>query len=103
MSQFRTTVFKTAHKIRKNTGKKFSICLMQAWQAYRLRKSMMLKKVKFAYETLSGSLRYAVGTLQVAYSSKGSKKPNYGVMTYYDLDKAEYRSFRVENLIRVYN
>lgn len=102
METFRSKIFKTAHQVRKNTGKKFSICLMQAWKAYKLKKSMVTQEVKFAFETLSGSLCYALGTLDINYQSKGMRKQNFGVVSYFDVAKQGFRSFRVENLIQVY-
>ncbi len=103
MKTFRSKIFKAAHQVRKNTGKKFSICLIQAWKAYKLKQAMKVDKVKFAFETLSGSLRYAIGTLQTSYQSKGNKKQNFGIISYFDVEKEGFRSFRIENLIQVYN
>ncbi len=101
---FRSTVFRRAHEIARKTGKTFAICLVKAWQVYRLRKRMAQGKVKFAFEKVDGTLRYAVGTLQEKFLGdvKGIRKPNYGTLAYYDLDCKSFRCFRVENLIRIY-
>ena len=104
MKSFRTRVFQRAHQIAKNTGKTFSICLVKAWECYRLKKEMAKRTVKFAYEKVDGTLRYAVGTLQdlVLGDVKGVRKSNPKVVTYYDLDAMAFRCFKSENLIRIY-
>tara|TARA_R110002049_G_scaffold80452_3_gene204620 strand:- start:1119 stop:1424 length:306 start_codon:yes stop_codon:yes gene_type:complete len=99
---FRTTVFKRAHEIAKQTGKTFAICLVKAWQIYRLKKAMLTNKVKFAYEKADGSLRYAVGTLNGNFEIKGTGKPNYKTLSYFDIQAKGFRSFKIENLIQVY-
>lgn len=104
MKSFRSQVFKRAHVIARNTGKAFAICLVKAWQIFRLKKRMAQEKVKFAYEKVDGTLRYAMGTLQANFLGdvKGLREPNPKVLTYYDLDAMAFRCFKVENLIQVY-
>ena len=45
-TKFRTRVFKRAWEISHQTGKSFSICLVKAWQVYRLKKRMAKETVK---------------------------------------------------------
>lgn len=99
---FRTQVFKRAHVMAKETGKAFSICLVKAWQLYRLKKAMLKGMVKFAFEKADGSLRYALGTLNVNWESKGTREPNYKSVPYFDLEANGLRSFKSQNLIRIY-
>lgn len=101
---FRTRVFKRAWEISKSTGKAFAICLVKAWQIYRLSNRMKTGTVKFAFEKVDGSLRYALGTLANLQTStfKGTRKPNYKTLAYFDTQSQGFRSFRVENLVRVY-
>lgn len=101
---FRTQVFKRAHIIAKNTGKAFAICLIKAWECYRLKQAMTKQKVKFAYEKVDGSIRYAMGTLQDVFIGdvKGLSSPNPKVVSYFDLDAMSFRCFKAENLIRIY-
>lgn len=101
---FRTQVFKRAWEISKQTGKAFSICLVKAWQVYRLKQRMLHDTVKFAFEKVDESLRYAFGTLANLQNSTSSKsrKPNYKTLAYFDTKSGGFRSFRVENLVRVY-
>ena len=99
---FRTTVFKRAHEIAKQTGRAFAICLVKAWQIYRLKKAMLKDKVRFAYEKADGSLRYAIGTLTGDLGIKGTGSPNFKTLAYFDVEANGFRCFKVENLIRIY-
>ena len=103
-TSFRSKVMRQAHEIHKATGKTFSICLINAWNAYRLTKRMTKEVVKFAFEKIDGSLRYASGTLNGLGSDliKGTGTPNFKTVSYFDIDAKGFRSFKVENLIRVY-
>lgn len=102
MKSFRSQVFKRAHVIARNTGKAFAICLVKAWQIFRLKKRMARESVKFAYEKADGTLRYALGTLSGNYEIKGTGIPTYKTMAYYDMEANGFRSFKVENLIAIY-
>ncbi len=102
MKTFRSQVFKRAHLIAKQTGKTFAICLVKAWQLYRLKKQMLKGKVKFAYEKADGTLRYAIGTLKGNFEIKGTGKPNLKALAYFDLEANSFRSFKIENLVRTY-
>lgn len=99
---FRTTVFKRAHEIAKQTGKSFSICLVKAWEIYRLKKAMLKGRIRFAYEKADGTLRYAVGTLKGNFEIKGTGRPNYKTLPYFDVEANGFRCFKVESLIRIY-
>lgn len=100
----KSQLFKRAWYIAKTTGKNFAICLVKAWELYKLKKALAKRKVKFAYEKVNGELRYAVGTLEEKFLGdvKGLRKPNIKVLSYYDLDAMAFRCFRIENLVKVY-
>jgi hypothetical protein len=100
---FRSKVFKAAWAMVGNTKKSFAVCLAKAWQNYRLTKLMIKQAVKFAYEKVDGSLRHAIGTLNIGMPQSESKRESSpAVVTYYDLDANAFRSFRSENLIAIY-
>ena len=100
---FRSKVFKYAWQIVKSTGKSFRIALLKAWQVFKLRKRMAKEIVKFAFEKADGSLRYAYGTLQQTASLvKGTGKENFKSVAYFDTVANGFRSFKVENLIKIY-
>ena len=100
MKTFRSTVFKRAHQIVKNTGVKFSEALKKSWSIYRLLKTMGRKPTVFTYKKLNGEIREARGTIQHV-TSKTERKTNYAVVTYFDLNKNGVRCFRAENLLNV--
>ena len=100
---FRTRVFNWAHQLLKSTGKSFSVCLSKAWTLYRLRKRLANETVKIAFEKADGSLRTAYATLKnVSDNIKGTGKPNYKTLAYFDTEANGFRSFRVENFITAY-
>ncbi len=100
---FRTIVFKWAYEIARSTGKCFAVCLAKAWALYRLKKSMKIGIVSFAYEKADGTLRKAKGTLKdVQNLIKGTGKDNFKSLCYFDVEASAFRSFRIENLITVY-
>jgi hypothetical protein len=103
-SNFRSTVFSRAWAIKRNTNEIFKICLVRAWEIYRLVKRMRHEIVRFAYKKLDNTLRYAQGTLEnMQMFVKGSKRArNYSVVTYYDIDSLGFRCFKAQNLIRIY-
>ena len=69
----------------------------------------MLKKgiVKFSYKRIDGTLRKARGTMNPDYlpetdkDSSSKRKENKDVVTYFDLSKDDYRSFRKENFVEI--
>ena len=93
-----------AWEIFRATGKAFAICLVKAWELYRLVKSMRSGVVRFSYQKTDGTLRKAAGTLKdTAALVKGTGGPdNARTVRYYDVEAGGFRSFRVENLITVY-
>ena len=100
---YKSRIFKQAHAIRKATGKAFAICLLKAWQAYKLVQKMRQQVVKFAYEKVDGSLRYATGTLtNLSQQIKGTGSGNNYTVAYFDMEAQAFRSFKIENLLTVY-
>lgn len=103
---FRVKVMKYAHFLFTSTTNSWNVCLLKAWELYRLAKKMREGIVKFAFQKLDGTIRYAWGTLQnlPAGASVGnkSKEPSYKTFAYFDTQKKAMRCFRIENLITVY-
>ena len=75
--------------------------------AESLNKRMMRGEVvRFCYEKLDGTIRYAVGTLQsdavkANVNGNGIPKRFYGMFVYLDLQKMEWRGFKQERLIGI--
>ena len=104
--KFRVRVMKYAHFLYERTQNAWSICLLKAWELYRLAKKMRKGVVKFAFQKMDGTIRYAWGTLQNrpagVTDGKKSKEPSYKTFAYFDTQKKAMRCFRIENLITVY-
>lgn len=105
-NNFRVRVMKYAWQLWKTTNQVWRLCMIKAWQLYRLAKAMREGVVSFYYQKSDGSIRKAVGTLKnvPAGASLGGKKvtkPSYKTMAYFDVEKNSFRSFKVENLICV--
>lgn len=105
-SNFRVRVMKYAWQLFKSTSQAWKICMIKAWQLYRLAKAMREGVVSFYYQKADGSIRKAVGTLQnvPAGATLGGKKvtkPSYKTLAYFDVERNAFRCFKVENLICV--
>ncbi len=103
-NNFRVRVMKYAWQLWQITRESWQLCMIKAWQLYRLAKYMRSGVVTFYYRKADGSIRKAIGTLMnvpAGATIRGKKmtKPSYKTMTYYDTVKNSYRSFKVENLI----
>lgn len=97
----KSRLFHIAHAI-KHQFDSFADALRKAWVVIKLRASMKKQVVSFKFKKVDGSIREANGTLIESYlpEIKGtSKKVNYSVMAYFDVDAYGFRSFKVENLI----
>lgn len=103
-NNFRVRVMKYAWQLWKSTKQEWRICMLKAWQLYRLAKAMRERIVTFYYSKTDGTIRKAMGTLMntPAGATLGGKKvtkPSYKTMAYFDTEKRQFRCFKVENLI----
>lgn len=104
-NNFRARVMKYAWQLWRTTKNQWRICMIKAWKLYKLAKAMREGVVEFVYSKADGSTRLAHGTLKnvpagSTFRGKKLTKPSYKTMTYYDVDRNAFRSFRVENLIQ---
>lgn len=103
---FRVRVMKYAWQLWKATKQSWRICMIKAWQLYRLAKAMREQVVTFYYQKADGTIRKASGTLRnvpagAKLSGKKITKPSYKTLSYFDTGRNAFRSFKVENLICV--
>lgn len=103
-SNFRVRVMKYAWQLFKSTNQAWRLCMIKAWQLYRLAKSMREGVVSFYYQKTDGTIRKALGTLKnlpsgATLGGKRFTKPSYKTMAYFDIEKNSFRCFKVENLI----
>lgn len=76
--------------------------MKQSWKVLKLKTALKNGIVKFFYQKLNGEIRTAWGTLKedMIPETKGTeRKKNESLITYYDNEKASYRSFKIANLI----
>lgn len=76
--------------------------MKQSWKVLKLKAALKKGIVKFLYTKLDGTVRTAWGTLKEGLipETKGTeRKKNESLITYYDNEKASYRSFKIANLI----
>lgn len=75
--------------------------------AETLKKRMMRGEVvRFCYQKLDGTIRFAVGTLQsdavkANVESTGIPKRFFGMFAYLDLEKMAWRGFKIERLVGI--
>lgn len=105
-TNFRVRVMKYAWAIFRATKQAWRVCMIKAWQLYRLAKAMRQGVVAFYYLKADGTVRKAHGTLQnlpagATLNGKKRTKPSYKTLAYFDTDKSAFRCFKVENLICV--
>ena len=105
-NNFRVRVMKYAWQLCKKKKKAWRICMIKAWQLYRLAKAMRERTVTFYYQKTDGSIRKATGTLRnipagATLGCKKMTKPFYKTMAYFDIEKKAFRCFKIENLICV--
>lgn len=103
-SNFRVRVMKYAWQLWKATQQAWRLCMIKAWQLYRLAKAMRERVVTFYYTKADGSIRKAMGTLKnvpvgATLGGKRVTKPSYKTMAYFDTEKNSFRCFKVENFI----
>lgn len=77
----------------------FGKALSHAWKILKLRLKMKIGNVRFSFTKVDGSIRDAVGTLNIDYDFKGGSIEQFKTMPYYDCEANGWRSFKLENLI----
>ena len=102
-------VMNMAHSIMKATGytRSWSDVLKNAWQVIKLQMTMRTKSVEFWYLKVStGEMRQAFGTLiptiiDPLIKNDANHKRGKDCITYFDIQKQEFRCFKSYNLVKV--
>ena len=97
-------LMKQAWMLVKVYGFSMADAMKQAWQGLKLKAALKKGVVKFFYQKLNGEIRCTWGTLKedLIPETKGTeRKKNDSLITYYDNEKAAFRSFKIANLIKV--
>lgn len=85
-------------------GFSLSQALRQSWALYHLKAAMQKRVVKFYFQKCDGSLREAWGHLienKLPHTEGSGRKPSDTVFTYYDVEREDWRCFKVANFIKM--
>ena len=97
-------LMKQAWMLVKVYGFSMADAMKQAWQVLKLKAALKKGVVKFFYQKLNGEIRCTWGTLKedlIPETKVTERKKNDSLITYYDNEKAAFRSFKIANLIKV--
>lgn len=80
-----------------------SEALKIAWRNFKLKAKLTSGIVSFTYTKLDGSIRHAMGTINVTLVPPvhGVKKTDNLTQVYFDTEKNQWRSFKKFNLVSV--
>lgn len=104
------SLMQAAWALVKNNGISMGDAMKAAWSAWRittLKQEMKKGVVNFQFRKKDGTIRIANGTTNLksigkVYVAAGGNKPaNYGYMSFFDVDKNDWRCFKPSNLIAV--
>lgn len=88
--------------LKSGVAKTISEALRIAWKEIKLLERLRSGVAYFSFKKVDGTIRNAIGTLRegnFSYEPKGSSKKKTGILTYYDIEKRAFRSFRINNLL----
>lgn len=98
-------IMSLAWQMVKRNGYTMKEALKCAWANMKLKAKMKQGIVKFYFQKVDGSLREAYGTLKESLlpptMGSSNRKPNPTIQTYFDTERAEWRCFKIANLIRI--
>lgn len=81
-----------------------SEAMKAAWKNAKVRATMAAGTAHFAFKKLDGTIREAIGTLSAHLipATAGGRTSSSKVQTYYDLEKNEWRCYRLERIVNIY-
>ncbi len=83
----------------------FGEALKAFWSRYKLTRTLRRGIAYFSFIKSGGELREAIGTLRsgnFSYQPKGCQRAfNPNVVTYFDLEKRNWRAVRIDRLIAI--
>lgn len=94
-------VFKRAWTLFKNAFGTFAQCLKQAWKVVKLKLRMKKAVIRFEFKKANGDIRVAFGTLTQSISKGKGKPAPLTTLAFFDTEKEQVRSFKIENLLSV--
>lgn len=103
-NQIRSKVFTLANTLHYQQGLTKSEALTKAWKVIKLKEAMKSDQVNFTYQKKDGTTRQATGTTSnqyFTYQRKTDRPQSLTLVTYYDLEKKNFRSFQASNILQV--
>ena len=100
----RSKIMIIAHALKRVYKMSFGEAQKLAWSNSKLKVALHQGPVQFSYKKKNGEIRQAIGTLHnVAPLLVGSDKFQKDILTlrYYDLEKEDFRSMKMNNLISI--
>ena len=94
-------LMKQAWMLVKVYGFSMADAMKQAWQVLKLKAALKKGVVKFFYQKLNGEIRCTWKEDLIPETKGTERKKNDSLITYYDNEKAAFRSFKIANLIKV--
>ena len=96
-------VAQMAWRLVKNFSFSMSEAMKSAWAMVKMRDRMNFDVVEFVYNKVNGEERVARGTLshEIVPQTKGERSAPKDCFVYYDNDKEGWRSFKINNFVRV--
>lgn len=85
-------------------GLTFGEAQRKAWKVIRLKKALRAGVVEFTYTKADGTTRKATGTTSnrfFSYERKTDRPAPGHLVTYFDLEKGNFRNFKAANLVDV--
>lgn len=98
-----SSIFRMAWRFIKSNGYTLSEALKCAWANAKLKRAMKGGIVRFTFRKISGEVREAWGTLKESLlpPTTNNRPYNATLQTYYDTEKADWRCYKVANLLSV--
>lgn len=95
-------VMNLAWGFRKTYQKSMSDSMKLAWRNFKLKREMQKGVVEFHFTKADGTIRQAFGTIAsnlVPATVGADRKTNVWNQTYFDVERAEWRTFKKVNLL----
>lgn len=98
-----SAIMNEAWRLIRQNGYTKSEALKTAWMIAKTKRIMRSGVATFAYLKMDGSVREAHGTLMASAlpATGGRRREDSTLMTYFDVDKGAWRSFKKANILSV--
>lgn len=97
-------IMKAAWAMVREFNYSMSEALKAAWANAKVRARLANGTVRFTFKKLDGTIREAIGTLaaHLIPATSGTRTSSSKVQSYFDLEKGEWRCYRLERILNIY-